>query len=232
MGNSSNSSDSTSATSGKKARVSHLATLFDALKSYRDIHYDEPVGSFPNGLLYQIALKAPADSNTMESILGGRKVGSEVVRDLLDLVRLYSRALSGSDRSSIAREKLERLELSLHRLVVNRLKGLYHEGWWYEGVPEKIRLKAACLHEESGGTIEKETALYLVDFKEIILGRWGDFKEIVADPQSSKREFESDFGILLELRNRLSHPIRLKDNPVSDETIDYLDRWLKEIEER
>ncbi len=67
--------------------------------------------------------------------------------------------------------------------------------------------------------------------KEIALAQWGSIKQRLADPNESKRGFESRFSLLLDLRNRLSHPVRLKESPVEEEEIRQLEEWLESISE-
>ena len=208
-----------------------LGLLFETLKLYRRAHYERGMGSYSNGMLYKIALKRPEDLDALLSITGNGPIYRETGPELLEVLRLFTPARPEDDLNSRTRAQLETIEVKLYDLVVKELKRKYQEDWWFSGVPEQIRVKAAQLYEESEGAIAKESALYLVDLKEIVRVHWSEFKDRLADPQESKKSFDSRFSYLLDLRNRLSHPVRLKDQPVEKEEMEKLSELLKLLED-
>lgn len=208
-----------------------LGFLFEVLKLYRTAHYERGIGGYSNGLLYKIALKQPKDLDALLSITGNATVFRETGPEVLEVLRLFAPSRAEDDLNARTRAQLEAIEVKLYDLVVNQLKRKYREDWWFGGVPEQIRVKAAQLYEESEGAIAKESALYLVDLKDIVRAHWSDFKDRLADPQESKKSFETRFGYLLDLRNRLSHPVRLKDQPIEKEEMEKLAQWLQLLED-
>lgn len=208
-----------------------LGILFKALKLYRNAHYERGYAAYSNGALYKIALNRPQDLDDLLTLLGDRPEYRETGRELVEVVRLFTPSRTEDNRNARARAQLELVEVKLYDLVVKELKTQFQEDWWFRGVPEPVRIRAAQLYEESEGAIAKESALYLVDLKEIIRTHWSAFKERLADPQESKRSFETRFGYLTDLRNRLSHPVRLKEQPVESEELELLAEWTSWLEE-
>ncbi len=211
--------------------TSVLGILFEALKLYRRAHYERGVGAYTNGDLYKIALERPQSLEELFELVPDEPVRRETGPGVIDVVRLFTPARAEDDRNARARSQLEAIEVKLYELVVKQLKSKHQENWWFRGVPEPIRVRAAQLYEESEGAIAKETALYLVDLKEIASAHWADFKTRLADPQESKRSFQERFNQLLDLRNRLSHPVRLKEQPIEKEELDALEEWQAWLDE-
>lgn len=218
-------------TTGNRERADEsLPLVYQALKLYREVHHERGFDQYPNGLLYRIAVAKPSDANEIAELLPDEDLYHETGPELIEVVKLFTASHAVDSVNARARAKLEQVELLLYELVVDHLKSKFKEDWWFRGVPESIRVRAAQLYEESAGGIAKESALYLRDLKEIALAEWGGLKEQLADPNESKRQFESRFGLLLDLRNRLSHPVRLKESPVQDDELNQLDEWLDAVD--
>lgn len=215
---------------GAMTEASELATLFEALKLLRRSRLDGPVGELSNGALYRIAQLRPESEEELPDSFGLGELSYAARGDIVSLVRVFSSESSRESANGVARRKIEEIEVRLYRLLIGQLKARYGEDWWFKGVPESIRVRAAQLFEESDGQISKETALYLRDLKEIALSEWGKVKDLLASPQESKRQFDSRVDRLMELRNRLSHPQRLKQSPLQEEELESLDTWLEVLE--
>ncbi|MDQ8181049.1 hypothetical protein [Pelagicoccus sp. SDUM812005] len=211
--------------------TTEMATLYEALKLLRRTRLDEPLGALSNGALYRIAQLRPKSEEALPDEMGLESLDYGERGDIVSLVKVFSPERTSDSANEVARRKIEEIEVRLYRMLVGHLKGRYGKQWWFKGVPESIRVKASQLYEESEGQIEKETALYLRDLKEIALSEWGEVKDLVADPQESKRRFSSRLDQLLELRNRLSHPIRLQENALQEEELEALDEWMERLEE-
>lgn len=210
--------------------TTEMATLFEALKLLRQSRLDGPLGELSNGALYRIAQQRPQSEEELPDDFGLAELSYASRGEIVSLVRVFSSERSRESANGVARRKIEEIEVRLYRLLIGQLKARYGEHWWFKGVPEPIRVRAAQLFEESEGQIEKETALYLRDLKEIALSEWGKVKDMLASPQESKRRFDARVDGLMELRNRLSHPQRLKQNPLQEEGLESLDAWLEVLE--
>ena len=133
-----------------------------------------------------------------------------------------------SPRVGDAVEMLHKIEVGLYDLLMHELKSRFKETpdeWWYEGVPESLRKKAAELSEESRGQIPKEQGFYFISYRAIIEENWPLFSSCFDPENLGKKKALAWFATLNELRNRLSHPLRLREQPLT--TADHY-----EIEER
>jgi DNA sulfur modification protein DndB len=86
---------------------------------------------------------------------------------------------------------LERLERKLFGVVIETIKDEYGEDaelWWYEGVPQAVRSKAAVRIEEDQGRrgSAKESYLDLLDFKDIASKNWELFKGVLSRGRGKK----------------------------------------------
>lgn len=136
---------------------------------------------------------------------------------------------SFEDMSSAARARvlITKIETKLHYHVIEVIKERYGDEWWYQGVPENIRIRAAAMHEERRGRVAKEDCLMLLGLKAIILGNWSSFEGRLDPTSKGKRAFDKRFLELNDLRNRLSHPIRLKREPINEQDIRELQTWIQ-----
>ena len=150
----------------------------------------------------------------------------------LELILLFSN--SEEDRSSTsmrAKHLIDQIETNLHELTIKSLKEEFGDNWWYEGIPEKTRIKAAEMHEMREGKVKKEDCLMLLCSAKIIISNWGLFKEQFDPTSAGRRAFESSFYHLNETRNRISHPIRLRREPVEQNELEELEKWLELTQE-
>lgn len=125
--------------------------------------------------------------------------------------------LKTTARVGLAIEMLHGIEVGLYDIVVAVLKRHYNsssDAWWYEGVPLEMRTKAAELSEESKGKIPKEQGFYLIAYRKIIESNWSVFApHFEADKQGKKSL--AWMQSLNDLRNRLSHPLRVRSEPIT-----------------
>jgi hypothetical protein len=125
--------------------------------------------------------------------------------------------LKTSVRVGLAIEMLHSIEVGLYDIVVAVLKRHYNgsaDAWWYEGVPLEMRTKAAELSEESKGKIPKEEGFYFIAYRKIIESNWPIFAaHFEADKQGKKSL--TWIQSLNDLRNRLSHPLRVRSEPIT-----------------
>ena len=109
------------------------------------------------------------------------------------------------------------IEVGLYDIVVAVLKRHYNgsaDAWWYEGVPLEMRTKAAELSEESKGKIPKEEGFYLIAYRKIIESNWSIFAPHFEAEKQGKKSL-AWMQSLNDLRNRLSHPLRVRSEPIT-----------------
>jgi len=107
---------------------------------------------------------------------------------------------------------LREIELALHDLVRRVLEKAYSshdDDWWYEGVPERIRVECVRRREIDPQHYEAYAYTMLIDLKEIIEKNWQRFVELFPkEAASKKKEFLHRFDRLNEIRNGVMHPIK------------------------
>lgn len=218
---------------------SQQQALYDFLRLYRNAIFTNFDTYYANAELYQLVDSPPLTKADFLRILPSEEKFEQYGNNFLELIRMFKLAdqeTSSQDQSPIAkaRQKLETLEVTLHKKILKYLKHKFPENddWWYQGVPKRVRLRASETHEESDGVIPKENCLYLIDIKEIIVEHWGYFQNEFGDPKHpGKPSFERKFNQLNNIRNLLSHPIRLRTEPITPEDLGFLDSWLEKIGE-
>lgn len=114
-------------------------------------------------------------------------------------------------------ERLHAIEVGLYDIVVTILKRHFTEtpdAWWYEGISDGMRKKAAELSEESKGEIPKEEGFFFIAYKKIIEENWTLFNPYFETDKKGKKSIDW-MQALNDLRNRLSHPMRIRKKPVT-----------------
>ncbi len=203
--------------------------LYEVLRLYRNSIFTNFDNYYSNAELYQLAENPPKTKDDFQKILPDQQKYDKYGKKFLELIKLFEPSGRADSITTSSRRNLEYFEIALHDYIIKLLKNKFSENWWYAGVPTKIRIKAAELHENSEGAIPKENCLYLNDLKEIIVIRWEDFSEKFDPEKKGKKTFESSFFKLNDIRNRLGHPIRLKDKPITEEESELIASWLQKI---
>lgn len=204
--------------------------LYDVLKLYRNAIFTNYDTYYTNQELYKLAQNPPKTKEKFLEILPSQEEFNKYGKKFVELIKLFEPLDQADSILAKSRKTLEDFEVNLHEKIIKLLKVKFNnENWWYLSIPNNVRIKAATLHEESEGTIPKENCLYLNDLKEIIIKHWETFKDDLDPENNGKKEFESSFRKLNDIRNRLGHPMRLKDDPITQEDLDMLTLWLTRI---
>ncbi len=136
---------------------------------------------------------------------------------------------------------IERLERKLYSVVVETVREEYGESgdlWWYEGVPEGVRRKAALRQEEDQGKrgAAKESYLDILDFKDIASKNWELFKGLFSWGSGKKEQQLHWIDQLNDIRKIVMHssknvPVSLGQLAQLEETEEWLDARLELGEE-
>ena len=133
-----------------------------------------------------------------------------------------------------ARRIIIELEKVMQARIIEMLKdefGLDDQLWWYEGVPENVRMKVRERVEKAGGGREEEY-FDLLHYEAIIKSNWGLFKDTFA--YGEKRNVGKDKGTawireLGKWRNVVMHPSRRSYLGVEElSTLQTYQAWLME----
>mgnify|MGYP006123699805 CR=1 FL=1 len=144
----------------------------------------------------------------------------------LDDTFLGPASLENMSATARAKNLTEKIETKIHKVVLGKLKESYGDDWWYEAIPQRIRINAACIQEKGSRTADKEDCLMLLDLMNIMLSNWSQFGDRFDPDGKGKRVFESRYNSLNNIRNRLSHPIRLKNEPIKKSELEELESWI------
>lgn len=108
-----------------------------------------------------------------------------------------------------ADELITRTERNLSDLVIGILEKASGE-WWYDYVPEKIRLEAVRTYEQERGRFPKHAYLYLIQFREIIQANFARFEPLLkAVGWTGGKDASTAWLVKLNEHRKLSaHPLK------------------------
>jgi len=203
--------------------------LYDMLKAYRNAIFSQYDTYYENKELYQLAVHKPLNETDFLEVIGDEHRYAEYGHKFLGFLQLFQSDRKTETRASRYRRLTEQIEIHLHDLIISKLKDAYDDKWWYDGVPLDVRVDAAKRHEESDGAIPKENSIYLIHMMKIIIANWNLFDQQLDPLNQGKRAFMSSFKKLNDLRNRLSHPVRISAEPASDADEVILSDWNERL---
>jgi hypothetical protein len=204
--------------------------LYEVLRIYRNLMYGDGISYYTNDdikLICEVKPKNKDDILAIKGILNGEKKFNKMG---IDIIRFTLAIVNSDDKNNAVRNNISFIETSLHEYVINRLKKKAEEDpqkdYWFDYVPEKIRIDASTLVEKKKGTVSKDSCLYLTDLWGILETNWGLFSNEI----SNKKEFGSNFNKLKEIRNRLAHPLVLTEHPLQEEDRVFVSHMYEVIE--
>jgi len=118
-----------------------------------------------------------------------------------------------SNSNARAQRIINDIERVVQKTVIEMLReefDLEEDSWWWEGVPENIRLKIASRIQQAGGGVEEEFFDFL-HYENIIKANWSLFKMTFAYGPSANVSKEKGTGWLREIsqwRNKVMHSSR------------------------
>ena len=129
---------------------------------------------------------------------------------------------------------LNRIEVTLCRYVIDRLRAKFGSRWWVEGVPLRTRKGCAERHEEEARDIElpKEAYLMLIDLQSMIKANWKLFEKDMQGLSGKSGKDRSTAWIkeLNDVRRYWAHPIKqIFTEPMSPDTERYIRNLLIQV---
>jgi len=106
---------------------------------------------------------------------------------------------------------IQHVEKTLRRIVVDTLKDAHGQGdgWWYNGVPPKIRRKVNERIDDELGTGGREDYFDLLDFREIAMKNWPLFQSTLGYGRRGNKEKRTEWiAKLNEARKIVMHPAK------------------------
>jgi len=140
------------------------------------------------------------------------------------------------DRSGTqnAKPQIDQIQLAMNRLTLHMLGKHYGENWWFEGVPNAVRLKCAARRQEEKGKHKIEQYLDLIDYKTIASSssNWSKIFQpyfSLGDQQGTKAEKLNWIGKLNEIRKTVSHPER---GLLKKEQVEFVQNLYTQLKEK
>lgn len=133
-----------------------------------------------------------------------------------------------NDRS---RHLMPEVQMMIHEDVIAQLKshfGEQGEKWWWEGIPEEVRLDIASMQQKDPEHGDRLRYFNLIHYQKIISKNWELFKDKYgfSEAGSSKIKQLAWFDKLNAIRNKIAHPERGK---VSQEEFDFLNEIIEKL---
>lgn len=118
------------------------------------------------------------------------------------------------DGTREAKTLLDEIQTTIYSYVLTKLKETFGEksdAWWYQGVPEKVRLVCNERKEKELGQHQSWQYFDLIHYKDIALFHWSDLFQSAFSilGVSGKKEAQVNWLVKLnEIRKTVSHPER------------------------
>ena len=133
-----------------------------------------------------------------------------------------------------ARTLVPEIQLLISRHVISTLKREFGEGddkWWYNGVPENVRIDVVKRQEKDPEHRPKEQNFDLIHYLDVISKRWLIFKDVYGfkEDGNSKTKQLSWFQKLKSIRNKVAHPERGK---ITEKELEFLKNLRDKLKEK
>ena len=210
--------------------------LYDKLNIYRNNFFKRDC-YYSNSALKAFTIHKPLTKKEFLSIDSDvekyNRFGEDFIRIIRDHINLKDKSHSILvDEITVTFMRIQEFEERLYEIIQNILRKQYKDDWWYDGIPLEIRRKAAELNEISGGIVSKEYCLHLINLKEIIMSSWSLFATLIDKENKGKKEFDQWFNRLNNIRNKVSHRLRLMSDPLKDGDVEFIKErsaWIELI---
>lgn len=218
----------------KEDSHSYDPELYEKLNSFRNLIYKYN-SYYTNNTLKALATKKPIDRKGILAIDPDENKFNSFGEEFLRLIREHlhiNEEWDVIDENTSTYMKIQEFEERLYEIVQFKLKEQCKDDWWYDGIPLEIRRKAAEQHEISGGIVPKEYCLYLINLKEIIISNWILFAPYIDKDNLGKKEFDKWFNRLNNIRNKVSHRLRLMSDPLKEgdgQFIKEKSEWIEQV---
>lgn len=88
-----------------------------------------------------------------------------------------------------AKNLMGEIQITMFRFVTDKLKETFgDENWWYEGIPEKVRLSCSEIHQKEKGVKKVEQYIHLLDYQTIAAANWSLFEKTFAMTKDGGKE--------------------------------------------
>lgn len=178
--------------------------------------FADALGNYLGGLSSEERLRFRSGSRGVQGQTNGRR---RCERALHDAIPEFEPAelkkhleLESAQTNEQAYAIIQAIERSLKSAVLDVLKAEFRGDsnlWWYEGIPEKVRLKVTQRIEADKGALgDREDNFDLLDYRAIIMANWALFKDMLGRDAPGRDRGTNWLERLNDLRRIVMHPSR------------------------
>lgn len=198
---------------GRGLRLTTLAAeeLISETKPFADA-----LGNYLGALSSEERLRFRNGSRGVQGQTNGRR---RCERALHDAIPAFEPAelkkhleLESAQTNEQAYAIIQTIERNLKKAVLDVLRAEFRDDpnlWWYEGIPEKVRLKVTQRIEADKGALgSREDNFDLLDYRAIIMGNWILFKNMLGRDNAGREKGTQWLERLNDIRRIVMHPSR------------------------
>lgn len=178
--------------------------------------FADALGNYLGGLSSEERLRFRGGSRGVQGQTNGRRRCERALHDAIpefeptELKRHLE--LESAQTNEQAYAIIQTIERTLKSAVLDVLKVEFRGDsnlWWYEGIPEKVRLKVTQRIEADKGALgDREDNFDLLDYRAIIMANWTLFKDMLGRDSAGRDKGTNWLERLNDLRRIVMHPSR------------------------
>lgn len=126
-----------------------------------------------------------------------------------------------------AKNKLDEISRRMYQFIMEKLIDRHDDGWWYDGVPGKVRQELLRRQDDDKGAKAREQYLRLIDYHSIAWQDWDLFEESFAVGMDGGKKKKLDWLVKLnDIRNITHHPEKW---PAEKEQVEFVRMCHKHV---
>ncbi len=178
--------------------------------------FAEALGNYLGGLSSEERLRFRNGSRGVQGQTNGRRRCERALHDAIPAFEptelKKDLELEGARTNEQAYAIIQAIERNLKKAVLDVLREEFRGDenlWWYEGVPERVRLKVTQRIEADKGALgDREDNFDLLDYRAIVMANWPLFKGMLGRDAQGKDRGTNWLVRLNDTRRIVMHPSR------------------------
>lgn len=119
-----------------------------------------------------------------------------------------------------ARTLIDEVQITMFKYVTSKLLEQYGITWWYDGIPEKVRISCTDRHEKEKGIKNKEQYLTIIDYQSIAHENWTLFEKIFSMSKDGGKEKKLKWVHELSVIRNITHHV--EKWPATKDQVNYV----------
>lgn len=104
-----------------------------------------------------------------------------------------------------AQKLIDEIEYFMFERVTEKLREKFGDNWWYEGVPEKVRLQCSETHQKEKGVKKPEQYIHIIDLQSIASANWDLFENYFTISKDGGKEKKLKWLVDLNSIRNITH---------------------------